>query len=462
MRENIPVELRALPQWVAAGPDKRPIDPRNGRPASVTSSETWGTFEAACAAGLPHVGFVLTEADPFTIIDLDDKADRPATPEQKQRHTKIIEAFDSYTERSASGRGVHIIVRGRLLAGVHKDYVEAYSDRRFMICTGDVLRNAPVRERQDLLDVLFTETRSAATSDLAEEEEVMSDRDLVDRATRAGNGAKFNDLCNGKWQELGYPSQSEADFALLSLLAFYTRSNEQVRRLFRYSRLGQREKATRNDSYLDRCLGKLRASEPPPIAATALAEQAARVLGTHAEPERGLPLPWPPGLVGDLARYFHASAVRPVPEVALTAALGLVAGISGRQWNICGEAAGLNLYVILLGETGVGKEGGKDGTSRTLHAVRKTVPAVSDFIGPTKFASGQALVRRLSSQPCLFSVQSEFGHTLKTITAPRATAADQALRQALLDLGLIRLSGHQPSGVHSGDHGGRVEAEAEA
>ena len=134
MRNNIPMELRALPQWVCAGPDKVPLSPRTGQPASVTDPNTWATFEEAVRTGMKHVGFVLAEWDPYTIIDLDNKPSKPCTPEQWARHQKILEAFDSYTERSASGTGYHIIVKGRIPAGVHRDNVEVYSTARYMIC----------------------------------------------------------------------------------------------------------------------------------------------------------------------------------------------------------------------------------------------------------------------------------------------------------------------------------------
>lgn len=43
----IPDELRALSQWVSAGADKAPINPRTGYPASATDPTTWGTYEEA-------------------------------------------------------------------------------------------------------------------------------------------------------------------------------------------------------------------------------------------------------------------------------------------------------------------------------------------------------------------------------------------------------------------------------
>ena len=275
MKQNIPMELRALPQWVCANEDKIPVNPRTGQVASVQDPATWATFEEACRAGLPHVGFVLTDYDPYTIIDLDNKPSKPCTAEQWARHQKILEAFASYTERSTSGNGYHIVVRGHIPAGVHRDNVEVYSTARYMICTGDVVRNSPIVNYQPLLDHLYSEMRPAAVVDLIQVDGYLEDGELVDMAMHAVNGEKFTSLCNGEMAD--YESQSEADFALLSIIAFYTRDDEQVRRIFRMSKLGKREKATKNDRYLNFALEKIRAQQPAPIDLSAMAEQASVV-----------------------------------------------------------------------------------------------------------------------------------------------------------------------------------------
>lgn len=55
---------------------------------------------------------------------------------------------------------------------------------------------------------------------------------LIERATRANNGGKFRALLAGDWEGQGYPSQSEADTALCSILAFWTRDPAQIDRVF--------------------------------------------------------------------------------------------------------------------------------------------------------------------------------------------------------------------------------------
>lgn len=61
-----------------------------------------------------------------------------------------------------------------------------------------------------------------------------------------------------------------------------------------------------------------------------------------------------PGLVGEVAKFIYASAPRPVAEIAFVGAIGLVAGISGRAYNVSGR--GLYQYALLLANTGTGKE----------------------------------------------------------------------------------------------------------
>jgi len=393
---------------------------------------------------MKHVGFVLAEWDPYTIIDLDNKPSKPCTPEQWARHQKILEAFDSYTERSASGTGYHIIVKGRIPAGVNRDNVEVYSTARYMICTGDVVRNTPIADYQQLLDVLYGEMKPADVVELDDVEGIMSDEEVVEMAMRAANADKFNELCRGDWQAMGYESQSEADFALLSIFAYYTRDNEQVRRLFRMSPLGQREKAQKNDKYLNFALGKIRAQQPPLVD---FEELKANLAPATSIPEAPTPAPascikdtapvvpgvsLPPGLVGEVAQYIYQTAIRPVPEIALGAAIAITAGVCARSYNISGS--GLNQYLILLAKTGAGKEGAVTGIDNLIAAIRPQVPMVDQFIGPSAFASGQALIRVLDDRPCFVSVLGEFGLTLQQLCDPRASSPQIMLKKVLLDL----------------------------
>ncbi|MCV4385613.1 AAA family ATPase [Pseudomonas aeruginosa] len=258
MKNNIPLELRQLPQWACARADKAPLDPKTGRLADPTDPATWGTFEQAEAYADQYglrVGFMLSADDPFCVIDLDDKPTKPATEEQKARHQKILEAFQSYTERSSSGTGYHIVVRGAVPSGVHRDNVEVYSDKRFMIFTGDVVRPLPVADYQPMLEVLHAEMNKPQAAPVVDVPPLLqvSDEEVLAKA-RATYGRRFESLWNGNWQQLGIGdgSQSPADLELAGKLAEFTSDDEQVKRLFLASALGQRDKATKRPDYLDK------------------------------------------------------------------------------------------------------------------------------------------------------------------------------------------------------------------
>ena len=260
---NIPDELTKRRQWVIADDSKEPLQADGESKASVSWPGSWTTFNDAHQSSLPHIGFVLTEDDPYVFVDLDVNDDDPQPAEDVPEFTEILKAFKgTYIERSTDGHGVHIVCKGTLPRGVRKGNVEMYPHGRYMICTGDVFNDKKITNQQAALDSLFEQLapnddkecdvplNGAATS--------LRDQDIVAKASAASNGDKFDALCKGDIHD--YPSQSEADYALLSIIAFYTSDDAQVRRIFRLTALGKRKKAQRND-YLDRSIRRIRKSK---------------------------------------------------------------------------------------------------------------------------------------------------------------------------------------------------------
>lgn len=250
---NIPAALRERPQWVLAGADKRPLT-ADGRAASSTDPATWCDFDTASRAAQAkdlHIGYMLHEGDPFTCIDLDVKDTTPQ--EHVERFNRIVTAFDSYTERSRSGKGFHVWVEGRVGKGRKRDGVEVYSQERFIICTGDTVSAKPIAARPDLLSTLVAEMQGPAPApDVELDGELVPDFGLATRAA-LGDG-ELGRLFNGDW-EGRYPSQSEADLALVKLLLPLTESNGECWQTFCMSALGKRDKAKRWD-YAGRTLAQ--------------------------------------------------------------------------------------------------------------------------------------------------------------------------------------------------------------
>ncbi len=460
--ENIPHEMRTYTQFVmwryedtdGKKPTKVPYSARTGQLAAVDNPNTWASFDecvqALSSGWYAGIGFVLTEADPYAFIDLDStNGDQTAL----DRQIKIFNEFDSYAERSPSGNGLHIIIKGAIPSGRRRSFIEIYSSKRYMTMTGDVYRNAPIKEQNDLLNALWAQmgqgsVATAVYAGVAEAKE--TDEQVINRAMAAANGDKFAELLAGKWEGM-YQSQSEADFALVDIIAFYTQNRAQIARIFRGSGLGQRDKAKRDDyvSYmLNKCFDRmlppvdidgLRNRLDEAIAAKERAEVPSQVsqplqptVAPKPIPETSSVYSVPPGLVGEVAQFIFAAAPRPVAEIALAGAIGLVAGIVGRAYNISGT--GLNQYMLLLAPTGTGKEAIASGIDKLMAQVIRTVPAAADFIGPGEIASSQAVIKYMSKGPTSFvSLVGEFGIYLQQMASVNAPPHLMGLRRFLLD-----------------------------
>lgn len=493
----LPEELRWNRQWCIAGPEKAPYSVSNTGiyRADVTNPKQWLDFETASEVAEIHgvgLGYVLSNSCAYTCIDLDvvdaetqaakGKPINPSewtTQEQLNRYWKIVQAFDSYTEKSRSGKGLHIWVRGNIGEGCRRDGVEVYSQERFIVCTGDVVINKQIADKPELLAALVAEIRAAQGADVAkgalvEIEPTESDELIWQRASTANNSHKFIELCQGDWQSMGYPSQSEADLALMSIFTFYSKSNEQCRRMFRQTGLGQREKAQKNDRALNYMLTQIRgrqareeqqqaiireqaaalvermrtAKTPDELVQATQSQLKQQLKGSNIPQAPLLPtadlapvlveqqsggLDWPPGMCGALAKFIYNSSVRPVKEVSIITALGFLAGVCGKSFSIPGS--GLNLYLILIARSAIGKEAMHSGISYILKSMQRRFPQANNFVDFNDMASSSALYKTIANKPCFVNVCGEFGQRLKRFANDdRAESQAVQLRVALTNL----------------------------
>ncbi|MBK8815910.1 MAG: hypothetical protein IPN42_10580 [Methylococcaceae bacterium] len=212
---NIPLELQNRTQWVIAGKDKIPLS-ANGKKADVTNSSTWCDFNTACLLAQNsnlNIGYVLSIDDPYTCIDLDvideetqiskGQPINPAkwtTQEDLNRYREIVEVLDSYSEKSLSGKGLHIWVKGKIGSGMRRDGVEVYSQERFIICTGNGLTNSTIHDRQEILNRMQSQMRTnQVKTDLVDHPEVLSDEEIIDKAKNASNSDKFTSVTSSTY-----------------------------------------------------------------------------------------------------------------------------------------------------------------------------------------------------------------------------------------------------------------------
>jgi P4 family phage/plasmid primase-like protien len=263
----IPDELQMIPQWVAWSllprndkPTKFPINCHSGRGASTTDPETWTTFASAVdymrMNNTNGIGFVFTAARRIVGIDIDKCRDRE-TGMLNDQARELVDRLDSYTEVTQSQTGLHIIVRGRLPAnGRRKGQIEMYESGRFFVMTGAHLLGTPavVEDRSTVLlqihdEIFGTPRESPRPGTTGTLHNVPAeDQAIIRMAMSAGNGEKFQRLFNGDVS--GYPSQSEADAALCSMIAFWVGPHpDRIDRVFRHSRLFRPEKWGAREDY---------------------------------------------------------------------------------------------------------------------------------------------------------------------------------------------------------------------
>jgi hypothetical protein len=142
-------------------------------------------------------------------------------------------------------------------------------------------------------------------------------------------------------------------------------------------------------------------------------------------------LPPPPGLVGRIAEYIYQQAPRPVAEVAIVGALGLMAGIVGRNWHIPGS--GLNLYVVLVARSAIGKEAMHSGIMKLVRAASAHCPEAGNYVDSNDYVSGPALFKECAQNPCFVNVAGEIGHKFRAMSQDR-DASMRSLQKVMLAL----------------------------
>lgn len=264
---NIPQEMKDLSQWILWRLEDKPGQKKpakmpyslTGRRADTTDPATWGNFPSVetkysnNGKNYSGLGFVFTDKDPYVFIDLD---------EINEKSLLWVDKFNSYTEYSQSGEGLHIIIRGKLPEGSRnrKGKFEVYDNKRYAALTGDIYNGlTEIRDGQEILNeflkAIFPQEEPAARPRPTPAYNASPDEQkIIEIASKARNGHKFISLFNrGDISAYG-EDDSAADQALVNLISFYTQDEGQIDSIFKQSAL-MREKWNRAD-YRDRTIKK--------------------------------------------------------------------------------------------------------------------------------------------------------------------------------------------------------------
>ena len=281
---TVPAELKARRQWVVwlnhfkTGDDKpsKMLYQTNGWAASTSNPRTWTTYPLALACYQEHtarqsfeyryrdnlkvpyqhltcdlagIGYVFSTEDPLSGVDLDNCID--ANRNIKPWARPIVEKLKpvSYGEVSPNNHGIKWWTRAHLPEiAKHKVYldeangeaIEVYDSKRYFTVTGR--GKGQIADGQAVIDWLVKEymtpeptPKAIRTPRTAPQANLKTADAVIQRIRQSRQCHKFDALMRG--DITGYGSQSEADIALCSVIAFWTQDTTVIDDIFRQSQL---------------------------------------------------------------------------------------------------------------------------------------------------------------------------------------------------------------------------------
>lgn len=257
-RVEVPREIRERDQWVIWRKETR-----NGKEtkipyqalsphatAKTDTPATWAAYEdaenARQNANADGIGFVFRESDPYCGIDLDNCLKPDGLP--KTWAKRIVDTLSSvsYCEISPSGTGMKFWTRAALTPDakhtetVGDGKIEIYDRLRYFTVTANQPRGK-IAQGQAEVDWIYetyfptTGPHQAHKPAPVASAPTQSTAEILNRIRQSKQTHKFNALMNG--DTTGYGSPSEADQALCSIVAFWTRHPPQIDAIFRQSQL---------------------------------------------------------------------------------------------------------------------------------------------------------------------------------------------------------------------------------
>ncbi len=334
--KNIPQTLKDLGEFCCwkyqvknGRKTKVPYNPVTGYGARTNDPSAFVSYGTAVnASGYEGIG--IRVSGNFVGIDLDHCVENgELVPWAKE----IIDRFnDTYIEVSPSSTGIRIFC---LLPSnlnydtetyyIKKNNIEVYIPgytNRFLTVTGNALTPADVTETAEaltwLLETYMRRPTPTTPVTVVYGKSYLSDDSVIAKASAAGNGEKFAKLWNGDISDYG--SRSEADAALISILAFWCSGDaKQIDRLFRTSAL-MREKWDEHrgaDTYgnitIAKVISKMTDFYKPIIKLSAVEDFGVDRL-KELDPTNQSKYPWNDIGAGHIFADFYKDRLRYVPE----------------------------------------------------------------------------------------------------------------------------------------------------
>jgi len=287
--DSIPDEMKALKNWVlwkytdrknSNGEIKKTKEPYqvNGKKAESDNPDTWESIENVIKTLKRYpdkyngIGFMFSKDSGIMGLDFDHIRD-PVNGKWDTEAIEEIKSLNSYAELSPSGTGAHVICYAGI-PGKHRREGprEMYEAGRYFTVTGDHIEGTynKIGYSQGAVKALYhkwfdhrgeeegklgkqPENKGNKENSSTEKKKDMNKQELLRKAS--DKGEKFTDLffkghqtCIKKYN---YPSDSEVDQALFTLLASITTDAELIKEVFKESAL---YRSAKGEKYLNRSI----------------------------------------------------------------------------------------------------------------------------------------------------------------------------------------------------------------
>ncbi|MBF7023645.1 phage/plasmid primase, P4 family [Staphylococcus kloosii] len=269
--EKLPQELKDTNQWLAWKVEEKtskgkreytkvPYNVNTGYRGNATDPKTWVSYSKAFETlessqnKYEGLGFVLSENDHYSVLDVDgcfkEKDDHKECVFNDDLDSDLEEFIkwlinNTYCELSPSSTGLHAFFKNNEVIDHESKNnafgLELYSNKRFMTMTGKNLNDKEILNDESLFkkivekyfkkSELISKTQNV---DTFIKPSGLTDEEVINRAVRSKNGAKFQDLLEGNiapyFTENG---QSEAVQSILITLAHFTGCDaKQMKRIY--------------------------------------------------------------------------------------------------------------------------------------------------------------------------------------------------------------------------------------
>jgi hypothetical protein len=250
--DNIPRAMRERTQWMLTDRNKAPLAWDWGEQRTYAGAKNRADQYLAFSTALEIaeqegllLGYITLPDDPFTIIDIDLKDNKVYDVGADEVKKSLLNGAhgSSYIETSLSGKGYHIVVRGKLGHDFNAQSagIECYGNRGFVVMTGRMPEAcAPVEpsEQQPVLEWLADKYKRAF-EEAADSDRTKFDRDAVENPTAADvalddaliasmttwhNAANLERYFYGQDLRPNGGGGSEGDLALMQAFMKFTKS----------------------------------------------------------------------------------------------------------------------------------------------------------------------------------------------------------------------------------------------